>query len=221
MASSEQRRQQKLAKKRKRENAKKRAAAVAKLAMTDAGMIKAAVKYPITECYVEDILDGGMTSIVVARHSSGGAKVLASFVLDLYCLGIKNCFIRVMPQIEATPIKDNHIAWSPEDTKKMIMDGVAYANALGFSPHKDFNKSFKIFDGIDETLATKELEFGCDGKPMFIAGPFDSPAKCKQIIDTLQKSCGEGNSHFIMPTPGEMDFDEEDGQWDGADFFKD
>ncbi|MCF6176216.1 MAG: hypothetical protein L3J71_10670 [Victivallaceae bacterium] len=55
---------------------------------------------------------------------------------------------------------------------------------------------------------------------MFIAGPFAFPAKCKRIIDTLQEVCGEGNSHFIMPSDA-MEFDEAEGRWEGSEIFTD
>ena len=41
------------------------------------------------------------------------------------------------------------------------------------------------------------IEFGHDGKPYFISGPHDSPSRCQQIIKTLERSCGQGNYHFL------------------------
>jgi hypothetical protein len=46
---------------------------------------------------------------------------------------------------------------------------------------------------------TEELEFGKDGKPLFIAGPHDGQARCRQILATLARSCGPDGSHFFMP----------------------
>jgi hypothetical protein len=43
----------------------------------------------------------------------------------------------------------------------------------------------------------------------------------KRIIDTLQTACGEGNAHFMMPSPVDMAFDEEDGRWVGSELFND
>jgi hypothetical protein len=43
----------------------------------------------------------------------------------------------------------------------------------------------------------------------------------KRIIDTLQTVCGEGNANFMMPSPGDMAFDEEDGRWVGSELFND
>ncbi|MCF6175111.1 MAG: hypothetical protein L3J71_05050 [Victivallaceae bacterium] len=219
MASSEQKRQQKLAKKRQRENNKKRDAARAKLKMTDAGMLDTALDFPINECFVENTLAQGMATITVSRKTTFGFKATAVFILDSFCLGVKNCFLRIVVNSESTPIRDSQEPWSPEDTKKLMLDGVAYAKLLGFLPHKDFKKSFRIFDGIDETRSVREFEFGSGGKPMFIAGPFDSPARCKEVIKTLNEHCGEGNSHFIMPSPDNMELDDALGRWAGSEVF--
>ncbi|RLD82202.1 MAG: hypothetical protein DRJ07_08450, partial [Bacteroidetes bacterium] len=46
-----------------------------------------------------------------------------------------------------------------------------------------------ISDEIDE------IEFGKDGKPLFIQGPHDNAVK---IINKLNETVGEGNYHYIQ-----------------------
>ena len=47
-----------------------------------------------------------------------------------------------------------------------------------------------VFDDIELI----EFEFGKDGKPFYIAGPFDNSRK---ILETLSNSVGEGNFEFV------------------------
>ena len=37
-----------------------------------------------------------------------------------------------------------------------------------------------ILGGIDSGACTEEYEYGKDGKPLFLAGPHDSPAKLRR-----------------------------------------
>ncbi|MBF0459552.1 MAG: hypothetical protein HQK99_16800 [Nitrospirae bacterium] len=90
----------------------------------------------------------------------------------------------------------------PACAVKLIEDAVAYAKGLGFSPHKDYGIARKIFGDIDPKDCSTEYTFGKDGKPYFIAGPNDTQAKCKKIMETLTQSFGSGGFHFSAPVFG-------------------
>ncbi|MFQ5825644.1 MAG: hypothetical protein ACE5JB_16520, partial [bacterium] len=81
---------------------------------------------------------------------------------------------------------------------------VAYAKDLGFSPHPDYRIANKILGDIDPDVCPMSFEFGKDGKPFFIAGPYDTPKKCKMIMDTLTKRCGQDGFHYMVPADNEL-----------------
>ena len=55
-------------------------------------------------------------------------------------------------------------------------------------------ETFFYLDGEEiATLVSK------DGKPWFIAGPHDTPSRCRQVLGTLEKSCGSGRFEYIVP----------------------
>src|SRR6266478_902718 len=88
---------------------------------------------------------------------------------------------------------------TPATARRFVESAVEYARGLGFPPHPDHHRAKLIFGAIDPAQATEELEFGKDGKPFFIAGPNDNQSRCRQILATLERSCGPGGSHFLMP----------------------
>ena len=89
-------------------------------------------------------------------------------------------------------------AVEPGYAKKLVEDAIAYARDLGFEPHPDYKLPRKIFDDIDASECSAEFTFGKDGKPFFIGGPYDSAARSKHIIDTLQRRCGPDGYHYMM-----------------------
>ncbi len=70
-------------------------------------------------------------------------------------------------------------------------------------PYLDFKTASMILDLPDTHPRTHNLEFGKDGKPLFISGPNDNP---RAIVTTLQRTAGEGNFHYIaeLSDPGEV-----------------
>jgi len=92
----------------------------------------------------------------------------------------------------------------PSCARKLIEKSVLYAQDLGFSPHKDYKRASKIFGDIESDACPETFKFGKDGIPFFISGPSDSPSRCKQIMDQLKNSCGEGNFHFMIGASGDM-----------------
>src|SRR5205807_7457937 len=91
----------------------------------------------------------------------------------------------------------------PSAARKLVEGAVEYALALGFHPHADYAKARHIFGDIDPAECTEEFEFGKDGKPFFVAGPYDTPNRCRLILNTLERSCGAGGYDYMMPIPGD------------------
>ena len=182
----------------------------------EATYIREGIKNEVFKCLADENSSNGMISITLYKKVTSDVVLMGAFNIDLYCLGVKEAFIKpgTIEQFEYFSGHPRFIPYKPEDAKKLIEDAVEYATKLGFKPHKDFKKAFRIFDNVDSSLSTQEYTFGKNGKPCFIAGPFDSPQKCKLILDTLKKNLGEGEYNFVMPSPMHEVFDEEAGEWE-------
>jgi hypothetical protein len=83
-----------------------------------------------------------------------------------------------------------------------VETAVAYARNLGLPPHPDYHEAKLIFGSIDPAECMEEFEFGQNGKPYFFAGPHDTPERCRQILNALERSCGPGGFDFTMPFSG-------------------
>ena len=182
----------------------------------EAAYIRDAIKQDVYDCQSNGDIDQGMISIMLYKQTTSKVIVMAGFVVDLYCLGIKNAFIKAgtFEQYEYSSNNPDNSPFNSEDAKKLIEEAVEYAAGLGFKPHKYFKNAFKIFDNIDSSKSKMEFTFGKDGKPFFIAGPRDSPQRCREIIETLDRSVGIDGSHFMMPHPGREVFDDDAGEWE-------
>lgn len=172
-------------------------------------------KLPFGKCYLqENYLEVGITNLLVIRNEPSGKFSVGIFCVDVFCLGVKNAHWRVhledyelekiveMSFFQAEPKEvDLHFAHN------LIYGSIDYAEEIGFSPHKDFAFCEKILDTdlIDDGI--DEIEFGKDGKPFYISGPYDNPAK---ILATLERKVGAGNFDFLSHLDSEDDYDEED-----------
>jgi hypothetical protein len=164
-----------------------------------------AASYPIVDCGVSDSLwDMGMGSVWLSRQLPNGSIAVAIFLLDRYCLGVKNALADITGRFTyeskyMNDLRGRGRKMAPEAARKLVESAVEYARRLGFAPHADYHKARPIFGDIDASTCTEEFEFGKDGKPFFIAGPHDSPQRCREIMNTLRMSCGPGGSHFLIP----------------------
>ncbi len=78
----------------------------------------------------------------------------------------------------------------------MIYASIEYAAQFGFEPQKDFALSQYLLVPRGELEEPYQLTFGKDGKPFFIAGPYDNVAR---ILKQLEKTAGPGNYDFLAP----------------------
>ena len=161
---------------------------------------------PVLHCWVSSTRTAeGMRTVLLSRQLSGGNIAFAVFLVDLWCLGVKNAMGNVLSKGEYNAFLSRFrdrmemVTTAPEDARKLVEGAVQYARDLGLEPHADYHRTKPIFGDIDTSQATREFTFGQDGKPHFFAGPHDSPERCRQIIAILQQRCGPDGFHYTIP----------------------
>lgn len=105
--------------------------------------------------------------------------------------------------------------------RKLVEGSIGYALNLGLTPHRDCAAAIKLFGDIDASKCEDKFEFGCEGKPRFISGPHDSPARSQAVMDALNRTCGEGNFHYVLHAndPNDLFDDEFDDDEDDDDIY--
>lgn len=164
-------------------------------------------EYPIYGCWImEGWQDEGISPVIVARKQETGRVLFGAYMVDLFCLGIKDAFSRAdysVNKFERDLPDMCHGApeqCSVELAHEVIYGALEYAAKLGFQPHSDFSNQMAdlILDPPDAHPRVDHVTFGKDGKPLYIAGPYDDEKKISYVMDTLTRTCGEGNFHFLV-----------------------
>jgi len=208
MTVDEKRRQKKLA----RKAAKRKKSLAAKRTLHGPGIFGSREKQvafvagmPIHECLVpRGLFDLGLGSIVVSRKMPNDHIGFAIFLVDVFCLGVKNCLFAVVPRseyqnrIEDLTQREALEPMQPACAVKLIEDAAAYAQDLGLSPHWEYATIKKIFGDINPAICPQEFKFGKDGKPLYISGPHETMADSKRIVDILNRKSGAGEFDYMV-----------------------
>lgn len=207
MALDPRRRQKKAERRNAKQREKRKELARRQSDSSLPALIERAATCPILHaCTLDTLRKQGIGQVLISRELPGGKVAFATFLLDVYCLGVKDVFFNVAPRAQydwkmygklAGMGKVIHLR--PESARKLIEGAVEYARGHGLSPHPDYQHAKAIFGNLDAAASTEEFAYGKDGKPYFIAGPNDSAARCRYIMDTLTARYGDDGFHFLMP----------------------
>jgi hypothetical protein len=170
-------------------------------------IIRHARTFPLFECLISDNWqkdDLGLVQILLARQQPDGDICFGVYLVDKYCLGLKNTFAnanfsqtRYENEVRNRIFREQVPVECPlELAHQMIYESIEYAAQFGFEPEKDFALSQYLLAPRGELEEPYHLTFGKDGKPFFIAGPHDNAAR---IMRQLEKTAGPGNYHYMMP----------------------
>lgn len=204
MATSEQKRQKKLKKKKQKLNLIRKNSS----SLGTKNPVSLYSKYPIYECLIpENIFELGIGNVLISRRSPSGEIAVGAFIVDVYCLGVKNTLFTIVDEnkyetvIKPQMSQNNECRFEntePSCVRKLIEGSVKYAQDLGFSAHPDYKKHKIIFSDIDKLACSEKYTFGKEGKPRYINGPNETPKQSEKIIKQLGNVCGEGNFDYML-----------------------
>lgn len=146
-------------------------------------------------------MNRGMAIVSVARKGGYNRLTVCTYLLDLWCLGVKDTLgPRKLDEMDYKKLINAAYRGFPEGTREitleqaqaLVFSAVDYAAQLGLSPHPDFEK---LRSHLGEWSGEPKIQCGRNGKPFYMSGPYDNPNK---IIKTLRKNVGEGNFDYLM-----------------------
>src|SRR6202043_2388493 len=103
-----------------------------------------------------NLFDSGCGYLVVSRFKADGSVEAGVFLLDVFCLGVKDAgfphFHSITDYQESLvdPLfpDGNSVRMTPEAARKLTEEAISYASGLGFSPGADYKKASRVFGGI-------------------------------------------------------------------------
>jgi hypothetical protein len=170
-------------------------------------LIRRARAFPILECLISRDWQkdtAQLTQLIVARQQPNQAIAFGVYLLDRACLGLKNTFCNadyslaryrqeVIPNVDdTTPLEK----CPPDLAHQLIYQSIDYAAQFGFKPQKDFKWSQFILEPRGVLPEPYSLTFGKNGKPFFVAGPYDN---VQAILAKLEATAGPDNYVYVLP----------------------
>jgi hypothetical protein len=188
--------------------------------------LEAVAKAPIYDCFsAQGLFDTGIGYVGFSRRLQDGRVATSFFLLDVYCLGVKDALFRVAPKSEYEELKNEFtsrtpiVERSPAYVRKLVEGAIEFALVFGLAPHRDYLVAKWIFGDVDPAECREVFAYGVGGKPRFIQGPHDSVARCHQIMSAIEPHGGD----FVLiaasdGVPYEItNIDDDEWEFDDAD----
>ena len=175
---------------------------------------------PIEACYISsDMQIYGEGHITIVRRHPNGKFTVGIFLVDIFCLGVKDSFCRVRIDKYNYEVLMGHLRKekphevSYEEAHNWIYGAIAFAEEAGIAPDKSFNLSQYILEEDTEDIPLIEYEFGKDGKHYLMAM---NKLELSKYLPILRKNLGENFNYAVQ----EEEYDEyeemedEDMDWE-------
>jgi len=137
----------------------------------------------------------GVALALVARAERGDRVTVCGFLVDTFCLGVKDAigpermrdrdlpaFVRTYFKVFPSPPLRAPI----ELARHLVLGAAEFASGLGFASHPDFEAA-RGHLGAGELDGPCAITFGREGRPLYVQGPYDDPIA---IVATLRATIG-------------------------------
>jgi hypothetical protein len=186
-----------------------------------AEMVRRASAAPLHSCLLQkEMFESGVGTMILIRKTAARRAALAGFLVDRYCLGVKDAMFREIDEgeietvVEQLGTAEPFEPVDPSYARKLLRDAVAYARSLGLEPPADYAAIEPLFGDVAADACEVEFEFGFEGKPLYVPGPAESLAQIRRRVDLLRRRLGADGFVF-----GEIE-DDSDLFEDESDIFE-
>jgi hypothetical protein len=155
----------------------------------------------------EEEASSGLVGVLVAREAGRNRVSVCTWLVDVYCLGVKNdlgpevAYRSELPRMVHdffAVFGERPVAAPLELAQHLVLGAAEYARGLGFEPAAQAD-----FADTRGHLGSREgpsaIRFGRHGKPFYISGPHDDASR---VVRQLERSIGAGNFEYMVGMPG-------------------
>lgn len=146
--------------------------------------------------------DAPVVFVAVFRQRRADTLEVGCFVVHTGCLGIKDAWYETnepeLAEFKEHYFRDGYLEKSAAWGRHFVESAAAYAQQLGFRPHRDYKKAARVFGGIKASDCDETFGFGREGKPFYFQGPGEDNETARKIINQLHRKCGEGGYHYFV-----------------------
>lgn len=168
----------------------------------------------------DDLTSIGEGYVVVSRNHTGGRISAACFLVDAYCVGVKDSFYRLRMEEEDFYDLIETIGadeCSYEEAHNWIYGAIAFAEEAGIKPDASFALTQYMLEEDTEDIPLIGHEFGRDGMHFLAA---KNKLEASRYLPLLKKNLGDNFDFYIDDVDDESDYDadEFDFDWDDDTF---
>jgi hypothetical protein len=153
------------------------------LAATLPEQVRRAAGTPIQHCLLsEGLFEVGTGSLVLARGAASECFKAGVFLLDTFCVGIKDVIFAPMTREQLEDFSEVMTATAPLQpvepsyARKLLRDLAIWAQAIGFAPAREFAAVERLFGDVSAEACDVAFQFGYKGKPLYISDLSESIA---------------------------------------------
>jgi hypothetical protein len=182
------------------------------------GRIREAARQPILQCLLsENLFKNGVGTVTLIRGVSREQQHIGVFMLDTFCLGVKDAYFRTVDRQEADCIleiqhqADATAPIAPGEARKLLQDAVAWAAGNGFVAPEEYASLERLFGDVVPAGTNYVARFGHEGRVFYIPGPSESPADIRRRTRLVQSRFGAEAIGSILDFEDDEpdDFDDE------------
>ncbi len=152
--------------------------------------------------------EAGIASLAAVRRAPDGRLVLAAFLVDVWCTGLKDAWGRVdMPPGELdrwlSRTRDAGMEMVSVDealARRLVAGGVRFARQNGFRLPKHFERWIARAGGVGDLASADLADFGKDGKLLYVGTLAD--LRKRLIGCPVEEFLGRRDVDFIMGPAG-------------------
>jgi len=159
--------------------------------------VSRAAQAPIQHCLLnESLFEDGIGTVLLARGAAPNDVAFGSFLIDVFCLGIKDVMFDVGGEafertIDTMNAASPLVPVAPNYARKLLRDLAQWSRSIGFEPHQEFEIVERLFGDVSADASNAVFAFGQDGKPLYIPGPTESSTTIRRRIEHLRSVLGD------------------------------